>query len=95
MSQVGSAATSNGEQVVAAFDAQFFIKTDAVNGPEYDADDHLTWQGSTQVKIDVLWDNVTANEWSVLRFMVSTKVHCDFKLLAQTVSNMCLATAPT
>lgn len=62
--------------LVSKFDSTISIKTDEAAGPSYDVNNHLTWQGITEVAVQVIWKDTAKVPWASLTFALSTKACC-------------------
>jgi hypothetical protein len=59
---------------VDSFEVEVSIKVNNTIGPEYDDSNALTWQGRTQVKLNVTWTDPSSRPWVDTTFMLSTQV---------------------
>jgi hypothetical protein len=70
----GVAKLGPGPHMVADFNTEISVKTDATKGPSYDPLNHLTWAGRTQLAVNVTWVDPSKVPWASVQFMLSTKV---------------------
>ena len=71
--QVGQA-QGTGTQIVESFNVEISIETNNTIGPLYDDTKALTWQGQTEVKLQVTWKNAASHPWIDTDFLLSKQV---------------------